>query len=50
MKTKAEPRKHIKMYSDDEFIELLKNHAKKEGLTASAYIFTTMKTKIKRAK
>ena len=41
-------KKHIKMYSDDEFIKLVQEHAEKEGLSQSAYILTATKAKIKK--
>lgn len=48
MKNKAAVKKHIKMYSDDEFIALVQVHAEKEGLSQSAYILTATKAKIKK--
>ena len=50
MTNKKKVRPHVKMYADDEFISALQQHAKEEGLTQSALIFTTMKKIIKRNK
>jgi len=49
-KSKYKPKPHIKMYANDEFIESLKKFAESEGLTLSAFVFLTMKNKIKRSK
>lgn len=50
MKTDYKPKPHIKMYANTEFIESLKKYAESEGLTLSAFVFLTMKNKIKRSK
>lgn len=47
MKDKA-IKKHIKMYSDGDFIKIVQECAKKEGLSQSAYILTATKAKIKK--
>lgn len=49
MKEKKKPRNHVKMYADDDFIEQLRLQAIEEGLSRSAYIFTTMKKTMKRS-
>ena len=48
MKDKTILKKHIKMYSDDEFIALVQAQAAKEGLSQSAYLITATKAKIKK--
>ena len=49
-KNKYVPKPHVKMYANDDFIKSLKDFAEQEGLTLSAFIFLTMKNKIKRSK
>jgi len=50
MKSNYTPKPHIKMYAEASFIKAVQEAAKKEGLTQSAFIFLTMKNKIKRSK
>ena len=45
---KAIPKKHIKMYAGDDFLESVDKLAKKEGVTKSALIVTVMKKELRK--
>lgn len=42
------PKSHIKVYGTDEFLDQVKEAAKNNELTASAFIATTIKNKLRR--
>ena len=44
------PKNHIKVYGTDEFLDQVKEAAKKDESTTSAFIVTVMKNKLKRVK
>ena len=48
--TDKRPNKHIKMYCTDNWLERVKEQAKEEGMTQSAYVFSIVKAKLNRIK
>jgi uncharacterized protein (DUF1778 family) len=45
---KKAPKKHIKMYAEDKFIEKVEDAAAEEGLSLSGFLFSAAKDKIKK--